>query len=1165
MTIVANTRIFNTVNQVFDTFKTAANGALYVFASKNLPWSNDLVPDSMDGSVLLNQYQMFDEMVFGKIVTSTDYVQMIDNNTWTSGTVYTQYDDHDPILFSKKFFVITHENGYYNVFKCLDNNSGAASIYQPKLVETSADDEYYTTSDGYQWKYMYGIEESLYNKFATIDYAPLYPNSDVALYASNGGIETVRVIDGGSNYIAYTNGYFTAVTVSSNPLLHSLQSTDVLTITVPTMTGTFFQSGETISQANNVANVSVSVGGTQTTTYMTSTAKIISANSTILVVTDINGPFNTTTKIVGGTSTANAIPTIIATNSISPNTDFYTDSSLYIDGGTGFGQARRITRYIVTGTQHRVLVESAFNPQPDLTSHYVISPRVVITGDGSGAEAVSIVNTISQSISSVKIINRGKNYSYANVTVVGNTGSTSQYLNIGISNTVGTFSVGETVLETATGATGQVVTVNSTIMQLTNINGVLSGSTTSSGNSNFTSNSIIIGQSSATSAKITVVATSSANVQSIISPFGGHGSNPAFELNANKIGVSVSFSNNEYGTIPIENEYRRIGILANPLFANVQLNISAATGTFQVGETVVQTVSTNSVSSVYLSRLKTYTYNLSNYTALNLSTSHSFQNGDLVYQTSPSVANGVIVSNAGFQYVVVRADVGNFANGSTILGNPSGNLTFSSNVGAFVTGETVRQSSSNATGVVTFSNTTTLALKEMNGTFVVSSNVIGSSSAATASITGVGTLTTLSYTITKVANGYSNIISGLDSSNNTFGLVPNSFYSADVHLNNYPIPNIGTLPLSTVTYAASFSGTTASANIVANTGLFSNSLVGYNIYFNSNGALIGEVASVPDANTVTLTNYSPYTFTTNSINASIKNTTQPAYSINASAITFYNHTLLASDIVVVNTYAQTSTISTNSSVKATGIVTASNSSYLTLSYVNNFFVTGSTITGANSFVTANVTSIYGQPSATFDQRTRLACTYESGSLLFNQNEYVQQGFVGLDGAYGYIQAIDPIPINAGIGTISSNSSTKIITGVGTNFNSVLSAGYVLYAASNNAYLGTVAIVTNSTSVTLSSNSLYALSTGSAYEYASSLGNFTVALTGSKGIFQSSDLTAGLSKYIQSADQSKKMKVNGIIKPQLVPYTGNIIYAENIIPVARAINQSETIKIVLQFY
>jgi hypothetical protein len=984
------------------------------------------------------------------------------------------------------------------------------------------------------------------------------------LYASNGGIETIRVIDGGSNYLSVTNGYFTSVSISGNPLLHSLQSTDILTLTIPTLSGTFFQSGESVSQANNVANVSVTVGGTQTVSYITSTAKVVSANSTVLVLGDINGPFNTTTKVLGATSSANAIPTSVVTNSISPNTDFYTDSTLYIDGGTGFGQARTISRYIVTGTQHRVLVDSEFSPQPDLTSHYVISPRVIIVGDGSGAQAISVVNSINQSISSIKVINRGRNYSYANVDVVGNTGSTSQYLNISISNTVGAYIVGETALETETGATGQVVTVNSTIMQLTNINGILSGNTTKSTNSNFTSNSTVYGQFSGATSKITMVASSSANVQSIISPFGGHGSNPAYELNANKIGVSVSFSSTENGTIPIENQYRRIGLLSNPLFANVQLNISGPTGAFQIGESVIQTVTTNTSSAFYLSKLKTYTYNMTNYKSVVFVTNDSLNIGDNIYQTSPSVANGVVISSTGSNSVIVRVDTGTLVNNSTLFRNPTGNLTFTSNVGAFVVGETVVQPVSNAIGSVTYANSTTLSLKEIHGTFIISSNVFGSSSSSTANITVVGTTNTLSYSILSTSNGFSNIVSGLDSANNTFGLVANSFYSADVKLNNYPIPNVTTLPLSVSSYAGVFSGTTASANITSTTALFSNTLIGYNAYIAANGALLGNIQFVPNTTTLILTSLSPYTFSTNTLNISTKNTTQPAYSVNSTAIVLYNHVLNGIDILSVNTYAQTASISTNSAQQATGIVTASNSSVVTLSYVNNFFVTGSNIIGSNSSVTANVSGVYGQPSSTFDQRTRLACTYESGSAIFNQNEYVQQGFLGSDGAFGYIQAIEPIPINAGIGSITTNTQTTVVTGIGTNFNVVISSGYVIYSTSNNAYLGKVASVTNATSMTLASNSLYSISANS-YEYASSLGNFIVALTETKGIFQSSDIISGTSKYIQSSDQSKKMKVNGIIKPQLVPYTGNIIYAENIAPIARAYNQSETIKIVLQFY
>ena len=43
-----------------------------------------------------------------------------------------------------------------------------------------------------------------------------------------------------------------------------------------------------------------------------------------------------------------------------------------------------------------------------------------------------------------------------------------------------------------------------------------------------------------------------------------------------------------------------------------------------------------------------------------------------------------------------------------------------------------------------------------------------------------------------------------------------------------------------------------------------------------------------------------------------------------------------------------------------------------------------------------------------------------------------------------------------------------------------------------------------------------------------------------------------------------MKVLGVIQPSLIPYTGQIVYAENLEPITRASNQSETIKIVVAF-
>lgn len=86
-----------------------------------------------------------------------------------------------------------------------------------------------------------------------------------------------------------------------------------------------------------------------------------------------------------------------------------------------------------------------------------------------------------------------------------------------------------------------------------------------------------------------VAASSNAVLRAIISPPGGHGSNPATELGANYVGVSVKFIENEE-IIPVENDYRQIGILKDPLFANVTFKIDAGNtiGSFAPGELVFQ-------------------------------------------------------------------------------------------------------------------------------------------------------------------------------------------------------------------------------------------------------------------------------------------------------------------------------------------------------------------------------------------------------------------------------------------------------------------------------------------------------------------------------------------------------------------------------------------------
>ena len=207
-------------------------------------------------------------------------------------------------------------------------------------------------------------------------------------------------------------------------------------------------------------------------------------------------------------------------------TNLYQGCYLYITGGTGKGQYKTVVSHTSNGVGTFVTLDSQYSITPDNTSTYEIMPKVVVLGAGdatTNAAARAVVNTTSNSIYKVEVLNRGINVLYANAYVYA-----SPY--VGVSN--------------------------------------------------------------------------SAVIRVVSGPKGGHGSNVAAELFSNSVGVSVTFANTESSTIPAINQYQSIGILKNPLFANVtlQTNVSTQTGTFKVGESIQQvygnTTTTAVVSSV---------------------------------------------------------------------------------------------------------------------------------------------------------------------------------------------------------------------------------------------------------------------------------------------------------------------------------------------------------------------------------------------------------------------------------------------------------------------------------------------------------------------------------------------------------------------------------------
>jgi hypothetical protein len=415
--LITNYFRLHNVKQFRESINETANSTYYVFTGRHTPYVGGVVPiipNSVDNTL----YTPYDEMVFGKRVTINDVMTVVPRHNWTSGEVYTPYRSSSNLV-SQPFYVCVNATSEYHVFKCLDNNGGANSTAQPTRSQTDPDDEYYSTQDGYVWKYMYSFDSTTFNKFATQDYIPVAVNANVAGNAVSGAIDVVTVSYRGSHYNTYLTGTFTSpdLRVGGNPLYYNI--------------------ADTASSSSN----------------------------------------------------------------------FYNGSYLYITSGTGQGQGRRIVNYTVLGGSKTVEIDSAFTTNPDTTSVYEITPYVIITGDGSNAIARAIVNTsAANTISQIEIISRGSGYTYASAIVTGNTGGVQ----------------------------------NAAIL------------------------SVVMG------------------------PKGGHGSDPEYELGASSLMLSVKFNTSEGATIPTYNGYRSIGVIKDPLFANVEITFDSLTGAFTIGENVQQ-------------------------------------------------------------------------------------------------------------------------------------------------------------------------------------------------------------------------------------------------------------------------------------------------------------------------------------------------------------------------------------------------------------------------------------------------------------------------------------------------------------------------------------------------------------------------------------------------
>ena len=334
------------------------------------------------------------------------------------------------------------------------------------------------------------------------------------------------------------------------------------------------------------------------------------------IVTDSGNNYNEFANGAVVTGTNSTVFTINSSNfSISGNNDFYNNCSIYMTGGIGNGEIREIVDYV--GATKTVTVNTAFSGTPDSTSTFEITPTVRIKGDGSNAIARALINTSTNTIANIQILQRGSKYTYADVTIEAN---------------------------------------------------------------NMASGNL-------------------AAVRAVIGPFGGHAHDPLAELDARYVIISTDFANNEASNIQTDNDFRTVGILKNPFYANTRITIDSPTANFQVNETVTDS-GTGATGTLITSN--TTTVSLTNASGIFLLTSNV--TGSITGATANITAvrvNDADSSRANYHYFQQTSKFEhNLVSGSS-----------------FTEDEKVTQATSGANGLVYQSNATHTSLTTVRGTF----------------------------------------------------------------------------------------------------------------------------------------------------------------------------------------------------------------------------------------------------------------------------------------------------------------------------------------------------------------------------------------------------------------------------------------------------------------
>jgi len=190
---------------------TSDSKKYYIGVGRSEQWdSSDTVPTPVNTPTEISAFR--DGLQSVKKVTGTSLV--VPRNNWSSGRIYSQYDDQQGGYPTNPYYVMTENN---QVYVCLETGRNVLGVAQPSSIEpTGSNNDSFRTADGYVWKFLFTVSAERGNDFMSSNFMPVQlqgvtdsnstgiqlKQKEIQDNAVAGQVLSCIITDGGAGYTA---------------------------------------------------------------------------------------------------------------------------------------------------------------------------------------------------------------------------------------------------------------------------------------------------------------------------------------------------------------------------------------------------------------------------------------------------------------------------------------------------------------------------------------------------------------------------------------------------------------------------------------------------------------------------------------------------------------------------------------------------------------------------------------------------------------------------------------------------------------------------------------------------------------------------------------------------------------------------------------------------